>query len=103
MCLSSITRRTDGVGLCTAELVLREVRVHLVAVEVRVVRLTVGVVQSQRLLAGQHARLCNTVVTSARLGATQQSLQLVSVQHRFSTETNGVTIFVAHMHSEVLT
>lgn len=48
---------TDAVGLCATDLVLWEVRVHLVPVEIGVVRFAVGVVQTQRLLARKDTRL----------------------------------------------
>ena len=37
------SQHTDGVGLCATDLILWEVRVHLVTVEVGVVGLAVGV------------------------------------------------------------
>ena len=45
----------DVVGLGAGDLVLREVRVHLVAVEVGVVRLADGVVQAHHLHVLEHA------------------------------------------------
>ena len=49
-----LIRSDNLVRLGSREVILRKVEVHLIAVEIRVVRLAVGVVHANRALAGKH-------------------------------------------------